>query len=87
MSITFALSDLVLTFEVAYCAGKDRRKLAVPHFRVRKEFWPSVIPGLPGYIVFGIGMQMMTAPTPDGSRVPIIILAAQIVRSDFSVIG
>lgn len=32
-------------------------------------------------IVFGVMMQMMTAPTPDGARMPVIAMVGQIVGS------
>lgn len=41
----------------------------------------SVIAGLIGGVVFGMMMQMMTAPTPDGGQMPIMAMIGQIVGS------
>jgi hypothetical protein len=41
----------------------------------------SVIAGLIGGIAFGLMMQMMTAPTPDGGQMPVIAMVGQIVGS------
>lgn len=41
----------------------------------------SIIAGLIGGVVFGIMMQMMTAPTPDGGQMPVIAMIGQIVGS------
>lgn len=38
-------------------------------------------------IVFGIMMQMMTAPTPDGREVPMMLMVAQVVKSDSLAVG
>ncbi len=35
----------------------------------------------------GAAMQMMTAPTPDGGRVPMMAMVAQIVKSDSLAVG
>ena len=47
----------------------------------------GVIGGLLAGVVFGIMMQMMTAPTPDGSEMPMMAMVAQVVRSDSMLIG
>jgi hypothetical protein len=47
----------------------------------------GVVAGLVAGIVFGLMMQMMTAPTPDGGRVPMMAMVAQVVRSDSLVVG
>jgi hypothetical protein len=39
----------------------------------------SVVAGLIGGAVFGLMMQMMTAPTPDGGQMPVIAMVGQIV--------
>jgi F0F1-type ATP synthase assembly protein I len=41
----------------------------------------SVIAGLLAGVVFGIMMQMMSAPTPDGGRMPMMAMIGQIVGS------
>jgi len=41
----------------------------------------SVIGGLIGGVAFGLMMQMMTAPTPDGGQMPVIAMVGQIVGS------
>ena len=41
----------------------------------------SIIGGLAGGVVFGVMMQMMMAPTPDGGRMPVIAMVGQIVGS------
>ncbi len=38
----------------------------------------GVIAGGVGGIIFGMGMQMMTAPTPDGGQVPMIAMVGQV---------
>jgi uncharacterized membrane protein YagU involved in acid resistance len=40
----------------------------------------GVIAGLIGGIVFGMGMQMMTAPTPDGGQMPMIAMVGQVPK-------
>ncbi len=41
----------------------------------------SVVAGLIGGVVFGLMMQMMTASTPDGGRMPVIAMIGRIVGS------
>jgi hypothetical protein len=41
----------------------------------------AITAGLVAGIVFGIMMQMMTAPTPDGGRMPMIAMVGQIIGS------
>jgi hypothetical protein len=43
----------------------------------------GVIAGVP----FGIAMQIMTAPAPDGGRMPMMAMVAQVVRSDNMTVG
>lgn len=38
----------------------------------------GVIAGLISGVAFGIGMQMMTAPTPDGGQIPMIAMVGQV---------
>lgn len=47
----------------------------------------GVIGGLIGGVIFGIMMQMMTAPTPEGTEMPMMAMVAKVVRSDSIVIG
>jgi hypothetical protein len=47
----------------------------------------SVIAGLTGGVVFGLMMQMMTAPTPDGSEMPMMAMIGQIVGSPTIAVG
>lgn len=46
----------------------------------------SIAGGLAGGVVFGLMMQMMTAPTPDG-RMPVIAMVGQIIGSPTVVAG
>jgi hypothetical protein len=41
----------------------------------------SIAAGLIGGVVFGMMMQMMSAPTPDGGQMPVIAMVGQIVGS------
>lgn len=54
---------------------------------MRSYILSGVIGGLIAGVVFGMGMQMMTAPTPDMGRIPMIKMVAMVVRSDSIVIG
>src|ERR687888_1760837 len=47
----------------------------------------GIIGGLIGGVVFGIGMQMMVAPTPEGMQMPMMGMVAKIVNSDSLVVG
>lgn len=47
----------------------------------------GIVAGLIAGVVFGVMMQMMTAPTPDGSRMPMMAMVAQVVRSDSLAVG
>lgn len=47
----------------------------------------GAIAGILGGILFGIMMQMMTAPTPDGGRMPMMAMVAMVVRSDSIAVG
>jgi hypothetical protein len=48
---------------------------------VASKIGASVIAGLIGGVAFGLMMQMMTAPTPDGNEMPVIAMIGQIVGS------
>jgi uncharacterized membrane protein YagU involved in acid resistance len=41
----------------------------------------GAVAGLVGGVVFGIMMQMMNAPTPDGGSMPMMAMVAMVVRS------
>jgi len=47
----------------------------------------GIIGGLIGGVVFGIGMQMMVAPTPEGMQMPMMGMVAKIVKSDSLLVG
>lgn len=47
----------------------------------------GIVGGLVGGVVFGMMMQMMTAPTPDGGRMPIINMIGMIVGSPTAGVG
>lgn len=47
----------------------------------------GIVAGLAGGIVFGIGMQMMKAPTPDGGAMPMMAMVAQVVGSTSLIVG
>jgi uncharacterized membrane protein YagU involved in acid resistance len=47
----------------------------------------GALAGLAAGLVFGLMMQMMTAPTPDGGRMPMMAMVANVVRSDNLVAG
>lgn len=43
--------------------------------------------GLIAGAVFGVMMQMMMAPTPEGARMPMMAMVAKVVRSDTMLVG
>jgi hypothetical protein len=47
----------------------------------------GAVGGLLAGLVFGIMMQMMKAPTPDGGQVPMMAMVAMVVRSESLVAG
>jgi hypothetical protein len=47
----------------------------------------GVLAGLVGGIVFGIMMQMMNAPTPEGGSMPMMAMVAMVVRSNSIAVG
>jgi hypothetical protein len=47
----------------------------------------GIAAGLVGGVVFGIMMQMMTAPTPEGGQMPMMAMVAKVVRSDSIAVG
>ena len=47
----------------------------------------SIVAGVVAGLVFGVMMHMMTAPTPDGGRMPVIAMVGQIVGSPSVTVG
>ena len=47
----------------------------------------GIVSGLAGGIVFGLMMQMMNAPTPDGGSMPMMAMVAMVVRSTSLAVG
>ena len=54
---------------------------------MRSKITAGALSGLIAGVVFGVMMQMMTAPTPDGSRMPMMAMVAMVVRSDSLIVG
>ncbi|MGH7536780.1 MAG: hypothetical protein ACREMG_14540 [Gemmatimonadales bacterium] len=54
---------------------------------MRNKVLAGVLAGLLGGVVFGVMMQMMGAPTPDGRAVPMMVMVAQVVRSESLAVG
>ena len=54
---------------------------------MRSRVFAGAIAGVAGGVVFGIMMQMMTAPTPDGGKMPMIAMVAMVVGSQSLVVG
>ena len=49
---------------------------------MRSDINNGIVAGLVGGVVFGIMMQMMNAPTPEGGQMPMMAMVAKVVRSD-----
>ena len=47
----------------------------------------SIVAGVIAGLAFGVMMHMMTAPTPDGGRMPVIAMVGQIIGSPSVTIG
>jgi len=47
----------------------------------------GILAGLVAGVVFGMAMQVMTAPTPDGGKVPMMAMVAQVVKSNSLAVG
>lgn len=47
----------------------------------------SIVAGLVAGLVFGMMMHVMTAPTPDGGRMPVIAMVGQILGSPSVAVG
>lgn len=54
---------------------------------MRTRIGAGILAGLIAGVVFGIMMTMMTAPTPDGGRMPMMAMVAQVVGSDSLAVG
>lgn len=54
---------------------------------MRSNIVNGIWSGLLGGVIFGIMMQMMTAPTPDGGEMPMMAMVAKVVRSDSTAVG
>ena len=54
---------------------------------MRNNVPAGVVAGLIAGVIFGIMMQMMNAPTPDGREVPMMMMVAQVVKSDSLAVG
>ena len=54
---------------------------------MRSRIVAGVAAGLVAGIAFGVMMQMMSAPTPDGGRMPMMAMIAMVVGSQSLVVG
>ena len=54
---------------------------------MRSRVTAGIVAGLIAGVAFGIMMTVMTAPTPEGARVPMMAMVAQVVRSDSLAVG
>lgn len=54
---------------------------------MRSTLRAGALAGLAGGIVFGVMMQMMQAPAPDGGEMPMMAMVAGVVRSDSLLVG
>ena len=54
---------------------------------MRSDITNGIVVGLLGGVVFGIMMQMMNAPTPEGGQMPMMAMVAKVVRSDSMAVG
>jgi hypothetical protein len=54
---------------------------------MRNNVTAGALAGLMAGVVFGLMMQMMSAPGPDGSRMPMMAMVAQIVGSSSVAVG
>jgi hypothetical protein len=54
---------------------------------MRSPVGAGIVSGLIAGVVFGMMMTMMTAPTPDGGRMPMMAMVAQILGSTSLVVG
>jgi hypothetical protein len=54
---------------------------------MRERLTSGIVAGLVAGVLFGLMMQMMTAPTPEGERMPMMAMVAQVVGSDSLAVG
>ncbi|MFN2385058.1 MAG: hypothetical protein ABR576_02015 [Thermoanaerobaculia bacterium] len=54
---------------------------------MRSKIGVGIVAGILAGIVFGVMMQMMTAPTPEGGRMPMMAMVAKVVRSESLAVG
>jgi hypothetical protein len=54
---------------------------------MRNNLTAGVLAGLLAGVVFGVMMQMMLAPAPNGGEVPMMMMVAQVVKSDSLAVG
>lgn len=54
---------------------------------MRSKAAAGIVAGLIAGIVFGIMMQMMSAPTPEGGKMPMMAMVAKVVHSDSLAVG
>ena len=54
---------------------------------MRSKIFAGALAGIAAGVVFGVMMQMMTAPTPDGGKMPMIAMVAMVVGSQSLVVG
>jgi uncharacterized membrane protein YagU involved in acid resistance len=54
---------------------------------MRSNALAGALAGLISGVIFGMMMQMMTAPTPDGMKVPMMAMVAQVVGSSSLLVG
>ena len=54
---------------------------------IRSKIAAGALAGIAGGLLFGIMMQMMFAPTPQGGKMPMMAMVAMVVRSDSLAVG
>jgi len=54
---------------------------------MRSDISSGLVAGLTGGIVFGMMMQIMSAPTPQGGQMPMMAMVAMVVRSGSPLVG
>ena len=54
---------------------------------MRTRVFAGAVAGIAAGLVFGVMMQMMSAPTPDGGAMPMMAMVAMVVRSQSLVVG
>jgi hypothetical protein len=54
---------------------------------MRSNAGAGALAGIIAGLIFGVMMQLMTAPTPDGREVPMMMMVAQVVKSDSIAVG